>query len=64
MTKEEAIKSLKEGNKITHSHFLGGWIRYKAGWYFNHNDKRLSVEHFWNIRTSSNFNKGYELFKK
>lgn len=63
MSKEEAIQSMKEGKKVTHRFFSSDeWMTIENGFLLLEDGVRISLEDFFNFRSDSLWNDGYELY--
>lgn len=62
MSKKEAIQAMKEGKKVTHRFFASGeWMTIKNGFLFLEDGALISLEEFFNLRSDSLWEDGYEL---
>lgn len=62
MTKQEAIKQLQLGNKITHLTFLfDEFIQFIDGVLFDENGYNLNWNEFWKYRNEPQFDEGWEI---
>lgn len=62
MSKEEAIQAMKEGKKVTHRFFSSDeWMTIENGFLLLEDGVRISLEDFFNFRSDSLWDNGYEL---
>jgi hypothetical protein len=65
MTKDEAIKEMQAGKKITHPYFASyEWMTIDKGSLLFEDGVRCSISEFFSLRTSEQFNKDYSLFNE
>lgn len=63
MTKEEAIKAMSEGKKVTHRHFLDSeWITMNGNWFLFEDGVTCSQYEFWKWREDESWKDGWEIF--
>ena len=63
MTKQEAIKAMREGKKVTHRYFAADeWITIIGGKIFTEDGCSCSQEEFWHYRLTPSFEEDWELF--
>ena len=63
MSKEEAIQAMKEGKKVTHRFFSSDeWMTIENGFLLLEDGVRISLEDFFNFRSDSLWDNGYELY--
>ena len=63
MTKEEAIKAMSEGKKVTHWCFsINEWMTMKDGMIALEDGVVCPPKEFWQWRTDTVWNDGYEIF--
>lgn len=63
MSKEEAIQAMKEGKKVTHRFFSSDeWMTIENGFLLLEDGVRISLEDFFNFRSDSLWENGYELY--
>jgi hypothetical protein len=63
MTKEEAIKAMSEGKKVTHRHFSSNeWMIMNGNQILLEDGIQCSQYEFWRWRTDESWNDGYEIF--
>lgn len=61
MSKEEAIQAMKEGKKVTHRFFSSDeWMTIENGFLLLEDGVRISLEDFFNFRSDSLWDNGYE----
>jgi hypothetical protein len=64
MTKNEAIKEMEKGNKVTHQYFTPDeWATMENGEIVLEDGVRCSPYEFWRWRDTPSFDEGWELFK-
>lgn len=64
MSKDEAIKEMQKGNKITHEHFSSNeWMTMKDGKILLEDGVRCDPYEFWRWRTFPSWDNGYSLFE-
>ena len=64
MTKEEAIKAMSEGKKVRHRYFsFDEWMTMKDGMIVLEDGVICPPQEFWQWRTDSRWDDGYELSK-
>lgn len=63
MTQTEAKQALKQGKKISHSHFMPSeFVRLdESGTMRDEDDNIFNDILFWNLRTSQEFQTGWEI---
>lgn len=60
MSKEEAIQAMKEGKKVTHRFFSSDeWMTIENGFLLLEDGVRISLEDFFNFRSDSLWDNGY-----
>lgn len=65
MSKEEAIQAMKEGKKVTHRFFSSDeWMTIENGFLLLEDGVRISLEDFFNFRSDSLWDNGYEFVRK
>ena len=63
MSKEEAIQAMKEGKKVTHRFFSSDEsMTIENGFLLLEDGVRISLEDFFNFRSDSLWDNGYELY--
>ena len=63
MSKEEAIQAMKEGKKVTQRFFSSDeWMTIENGFLLLEDGVRISLEDFFNFRSDSLWDDGYELY--
>jgi hypothetical protein len=63
MTKEEAIKEMREGKKVTHRYFSPDeWMTMKDGEIVLEDGVRCHPYDFWNWRTEKSWHDGYSIW--
>lgn len=63
MSKEEAIQTMKEGKKVTHRFFASDeWMTIENGNLLLEDGVHISLEDFFNFRSDSLWEDGYELY--
>lgn len=62
MTKQEAIKAMQKGQKVTHRYFTPNeWMTIENGQIVLEDGVRCSPYEFWRWRTDESWNDGYTL---
>ena len=65
MNKQEAILAMQEGKKVTHRYFgANEWITMKDGMIVLEDGVICPPEVFWQWRTDTCWDSGYELFNE
>lgn len=65
MNKQEAILAMQEGKKVTHRYFFTNeWMTIKDGMIVLEDGVICHPKEFWQWRTDSAWNDGYELFNE
>ena len=65
MTKQEAIQSMREGNKLTHYYFSPEeWVTIENGKMLFEDGVRCDISEFWKYRTVSGWNTGWSIIDK
>lgn len=63
MTKQEAIIKMKQGEKLTHTHFTPDeFITMKDGKIIDENEYELDFNEFWKYRTHIEWEDGWLIF--
>ena len=63
MTKEEAIKAMQDGEKVTHRYFSSNeWMSMHDGLIVLEDGAMCAPYEFWRWRTDPVWNNGYDLF--
>lgn len=63
MTKEEAIKAMQDGKKVTHRYFSSNeWMSMHDGLIVLEDGAMCTPYEFWRWRTDPVWNNGYDLF--
>lgn len=63
MTKQEAIKAMSEGKKVTHENFSSNeWMTIDRNQILLEDGVKCSPYEFWRWRTSESWNDGYSIF--
>ena len=63
MTKEEAIKAMQDGIKVTHRYFSSNeWMSMHDGLIVLEDGAMCTPYEFWRWRTDPVWNNGYDLF--
>ena len=64
MTKEDAIKAMEQGKKVTHRYFTSDeWMTMEDGKIVLEDGVKCDPSFFWFDRKSKDWNDGYELFE-
>lgn len=64
MTKQEAIKAMRAGKKLTHRHFTPNeFITIKLGRIVDENGYSFNANEFWSFRTAETFDTDWKLFE-
>lgn len=64
MSKEEAIKMMGKGKRMTHIYFSKGeWVTYWQGSVLFEDNVRMPINQFWADRQLKGFNDGWSEFK-
>ena len=63
MTKEEAIKAMKQGQRVTHKYFSPNeWVTInKSGEYLFEDGYTISEQQFWKLRSSNEWETGWSI---
>jgi len=65
MTKDEAIKSMRAGNKVTHKYFTDGeWITIKDGSYLFEDGYLCQPEVFWHYKLNAAWEDGWSAIEE
>lgn len=66
MTKQEAIKSMQEGNRITHTHFdKSEWMTMNnKGYLLLEDGIRCSLTEFFRWRNDKSWDDGYSFYER
>jgi len=65
MTKQEAIKAMHEGKKVTHMYFhREEWVTIKNGQILLEDGVRCSEEEFWKWRSDYWWDKDWKLYNE
>ena len=63
MTKDEVLKALSEGKKVTHAHFTGNeWLRVIDDGYEFEDGVQCAEADFWHFRTDWSWQKDWSIF--
>jgi len=64
MSKDEAIKEMQKGNKVTHEHFSSNeWMTIRSKKIVFEDGVKCYPETFFAFRTDSSWDNGYSLFE-
>lgn len=64
MNKEDAIKALRSGKKISHKYFSSDeYIEQKEGFYYDEKGYQIDIESFWYYRRNDGFEDGFEIYE-
>jgi hypothetical protein len=64
MTRDEALKELKSGKKITHTYFTSDeYLFQRADVIFTEEGYEVTPE-FWDLRSSKSWDEGWEIYKE
>jgi len=62
-SKEEALKALSEGKRLTHDYFgFGEFIQQVGGFYCDEMGYQLGIEEFWHYRRNAAFDHGWSIY--
>ena len=62
MTKREALQAIKNGVKVTHSHFaVDGWVKKVDSLYEFEDGSQCTEPEFWGTRFDSSWLEGWEI---
>ena len=65
MNKKQAIKSMREGNKVTHTNFATGeWVTIKSSKIVFEDGMSMTQKEFWSDRTDPSWDDGYSLHEE
>jgi hypothetical protein len=65
MTKEEAIKAMREGKKVTHTYFGSKeWMTMQGNIVVFEDGVTMWESEFWELRQGIGFENGYSLFNQ
>jgi hypothetical protein len=64
MTKQDAIKQMRDGKKLTHTHFMDSeWITMKGNLIITEDGHDISLAEFFLYRSNEGWETGWEIYK-